>query len=356
MQISLDGRWLQTGIGRYIEGLLAGVKGKLNGIDLHVLTMPEYSARVADLCDHVSFCDASIYSLQEQLCVPWACRKSDLLHVPHYNAPIVWGKKLVITIHDLIHLENPARYAASLYAKPMLSAAARKADAIITVSQSMKTRLVERLKAPEDKIHVIYNGVDTGFRPGDRRAARSELGELLPSGKILLSVGNNRPHKNLLALIQAFGSASDALTSDWKLLLIAENAEKLVAESRIRERVAIKNKVPEEQLRLMYRAADAFIMPSLNEGFGLPIIEAMASGLAVLCSDIDVFHEVAGKNAVYFNPRSVPEMARTMVEALNNPQHLQPLAEKGVKHASTFTWDACGRRHAELYRDVLRAN
>jgi glycosyltransferase involved in cell wall biosynthesis len=356
MQISLDARWLKTGIGRYVEGVLAGLRGKLNGIDLHVLTMAAYSDRVADLCDHVSFCDAPIYSLREQIGVPWKCRNSGLLHVPHYNAPLIWNKKLVVTIHDLIHLENPARYAALVYAGPMLKAVTRKADAIITVSRSVKTRLVDELKVPGDKIRVIYNGVDPSFRPGEKAAARSDFGEILPSGKILLAIGNNRPHKNLRTLVQAFESATGALPSDWKLMLIAEGAGELIERTKIPERIVGRDRVSEEQLRLIYRAADAFIMPSLNEGFGLPIIEAMASGLPVLCSDIEVFREVAGENAQYFNPRSATDMARTIVEALNAPQCLQSLADGGKMRASLFSWESCGREHAEVYRSVLQAN
>lgn len=356
MQISLDARWLRTGIGRYIEGVLAGLNGKLNGIDLHVLTMTEYADRVAGLSDHVSFCNAPIYSLQEQINVPWRCRHSELLHVPHYNAPLAWNKKLIVTIHDLIHLENPARYAASLYARPMLRSAAKKANAIITVSQHAKSRLMDQLKIPEDKIRVIYNGVDPSFQPGDKTAARRQLGDSFLQGKLLLAVGNSRPHKNLRALIDAFEDAANALGPEWKLLLIAEGAGEMTQGVKSGERILIRGRVSEEQLRLIYQAADAFIMPSLNEGFGLPIVEAMASGLPVLCSDIDVFHEVAGDSALYFDPRSATTIARALVEILNHPQCLQPLSDKGKKRAALFTWEACGRGHAELYRSILQAN
>jgi glycosyltransferase involved in cell wall biosynthesis len=356
MQISLDARWLRTGIGRYVEGLLAGLDGKLNDIDLHVLTMAAYSDRVAGLCDAVSFYDAPIYSLQEQAGVPWKCRKSELLHVPHYNAPLAWNKKLVVTIHDLIHLENPARSAAFLYARLMLKAAARKADAIITVSRSAKWKLMEQLNISESKIHVIYNGVDPSFHPGDRESARSELNEVVPRGKLLLAVSNIRPHKNLHTLVQAFDSATSALPLDWKLLIIADGAERFAGEAKNRERIITKDRVSEEQLRLMYRAADAFIMPSLNEGFGLPIIEAMASGLPVLCSDIDVFREVAGENAHYFDPRSMGGICRVIVETLKSPDCLQRHIESGKARASLFTWDACGCKHAEVYRAVLQTS
>lgn len=242
MRISLDARWLQTGIGRYIEGVLAGLNGNLQGIDLHVLTMAAYSDRVARLADHVSYCDAPIYSLREQVGVPWKCRKSDLLHVPHYNIPLVWNRKLVVTIHDLIHLENPARRAASLYARPMLRAATKKADAIIAVSRSAKARLVEQLGVPDEKIHVIYNGVDPSFQPGDKTAARTQLCLAVPAGRILLAVGNSRPHKNLRALIEAFDSACAELSSDWNLLLVADGAEKLIQGAKCAERIIVKER------------------------------------------------------------------------------------------------------------------
>lgn len=356
MQISLDARWLQTGIGRYIEGILKGMRGELDDIGLHVVTMAAHSERVAELCDDVSFYDAPIYSLQEQLGIPWKCRRSELLHVPHYNVPLVWNKKLIVTIHDLIHLENPASYAAFLYARLMLKAAANKADAIITVSRTVKVRLMEQLKIPESKIHVIYNGVDPSFCPGDKVAARNKLNQISPPGKILLAVSNCRPHKNLRNLLQAFESASNSLPSDWKLLIIAAGAESLIQGTNSRERIIVRDRVSEEQLRLLYRAADAFIMPSLNEGFGLPVIEAMASGLPVLCSDIDVFREVAGENAYYFDPRSAVDIGNALVETLNAPQCLRRLADGGKMRASLFSWESCGREHAEVYRSVLRAN
>jgi alpha-1,3-rhamnosyl/mannosyltransferase len=266
----------------------------------------------------------------------------------------VWTKKLIVTIHDIIHLDNPASHAASLYARPTLRAAAKKADAIITVSQNAKRRLVDQLRVPDKKIHVIYNGVDPSFRPGDKSAARSDLGHAFPAGRILLVVGNSRPHKNLLTLIQAFDIATAILPPEWKLLLVAEGANRLIEQTRIQQdRIIIKTQVSEEQLRLIYRAADAFIMPSLNEGFGLPIIEAMASGLPVLCSDIEVFREIAGESAKYFDPQNADEIAHTIAKVLTNQQCLQMLSDDGKKRAALFDWDKSGREHAELYRMVL---
>lgn len=356
MQISLDARWLRTGIGRYIEGLLGGLKGKLNDVDLHVLTMEAYSSRVEDLGDHVSLCNSPIYSLQEQISVPWNCRQSDLLHVPHYNVPLLWNKKLVVTIHDITHLVNPARYAATIYARVMLPAAVKKADAIITVSEDAKVRLVDRLAAPQRKIHVIYNGVNPSFRPGDRSEARNRLGDEFPRGRILLAIGNARPHKNLSNLIQAFEIAAQSISSDWKLLLVADGADKLLQPTQFqRTRILTKSNISDDQLRLMYQAADAFIMPSLNEGFGMPIVEAMASGLPVLCSDIDVFREVAADSAHYFNPGDANSIAQGIMKSLNNTECLQALAANGINRAALFSWDTCARKHAEVYRTVLQS-
>ena len=355
MQISLDARWLRTGIGRYIEGLLGGLKGKLNDFELHVLTMNEYSSRLRTQCDHISFYDSPIYSLQEQFGVPWNCRQSDLLHVPHYNVPLVWNKKLVVTIHDTTHLENPASYAASIYARPMLRAAVKKADAIITVSETAKKRLIDCVSAPEHKFHVIYLGVDPAFRPGSKIEARRKLGEDFPTGSLLLAGGNSRPHKNLANLILAFEMAARSLPPDWKLLLVSDGADKLLKPTQFhQERILIKSDVAEEQLRLLYQAADAFIMPSLNEGFGLPVIEAMASGLPVLCADIDVFREVAADAAHYFDPRDNALMSRAIVELLSNADCLRTLAAKGLSRAPLFSWNTCGQKHADVYRLLLQ--
>ncbi len=148
--VVIDARWLRTGIGRYTLSLLQGLRDHLQNVSLTCITQPQYVDLVSGLCERVITCDANIYGLKEQLALPWLARAASVLYAPHYNIPVMWRRRLLVTIHDLNHLLNTTyrrSWKSRLYAKPLLSFAAANADVIITPSEYTKAMLSEHLNA-----------------------------------------------------------------------------------------------------------------------------------------------------------------------------------------------------------------
>ncbi len=207
-RLTIDARWLVGGIGTYTRNLLQGLSRHGNGFEIHAITRDVHRDEVRQWCSEVTVVNVPIYTLREQWAVPRAARGCNLLHVPHYNAPLLGRGPMVASILDLIHIMDKG-YNRSLqswvYARPMFHLVARKAEHIVTISEYSKAQIVERLGVPASKVTVICCGVDGDFRPVDRAGAiesvREELGIQEP---YLLYVGSLKPYKNVSTLLQAF--------------------------------------------------------------------------------------------------------------------------------------------------------
>jgi glycosyltransferase involved in cell wall biosynthesis len=287
-----------------------------------------------------------------------------LLHSPHYNAPLLHRGNLVVTIHDLIHVTDPRfkrTLAARFYAWPMFHLVARRADRIIANSEFTKQQIVEHLAVPPAKVSVAYLGVGSHFCPQDRKQAFVRVSPLLGLKRpYVLFVGNLKPNKNVKTLIRAFsqmcahrdfGHQLVILGDDrkWKAGLISE-CEKL----GISDRARFVAHVPYEDLPWIYGAAEMLVMPSLIEGFGLPVLEAMACGTPVVCSRAASLPEVAGDAAEYFEPTRVDDLANALERVLGSRELQETLRRKGRERVGLFSWEECARRHYEAYRQVLQ--
>lgn len=361
----IDARWMRSGIGRYILNLLAGLGRYRNGFAARALVQRADAEQVKRFCDEVSVVDLPIYTLREQFAVPRAARGADLLHVPHYNAPVFYGGKLLVTIHDLIHLSdaayrrNPKGWA---YARPMLHWVARKACHIVTVSEYSKSQIVERLGIVPEKVTVIHNGVGPGFSCVDSQAAFQTVAAQLGGDRpYLLYVGNLKPHKNLFTLLRAFALLRSRGASHCRLMIVGDDGKwkhALIRECfrlRLEGHVSFVPQVSDELLPQLYAAAEVLVMPSLIEGFGYPVVEAMACGTPVVCSREAALPEVAGDAAEFFDPKSVEDMALAIERVLRSSELRAALRKKGLERAKTFSWDECARRHFRLYSDLLEA-
>lgn len=358
----IDARWLHTGIGRYVMNLLEGLKHR-RGFSVHALVRKRDAGMLRHLCDGVTIADLPIYGWREQFAVPWAARGADMLHVPHYNAPVMFQRDLVVTIHDLIHLMEPPfsnSIASRAYAWPMMSFAIRKARSIVTVSNYSKRQLVQRLGVPEEKVAVIYNGVHPRFRCLDHEAAqkRVEAGfSIRPP--FLLYVGNLKPHKNLELLLRGFSLLRLHGTCRHGLVIVGEGKKQrallssLCARLGISAQVRFIPRVDDDALPDLYAAADAFVMPSLMEGFGYPVVEAMACGTPVVCSRASVLPEIAGEAAQFFDPTNCEDLAEAIENVLHSSQRREILRRRGLERARIFGWEECGRSHAELYKKLM---
>jgi glycosyltransferase involved in cell wall biosynthesis len=238
---------------------------------------------------------------------------------------------MVVTVHDLIHLTLPRRNQGErLYALWMVGRAVRKSRAVLTVSDAVAAQIRERY--PGSKVIVTPNGVDARFRPGQKR------------GQYFLFVGNDKPHKNLTTLLAAFRRVR-AEQPELKLV-VAGGA------SPEEEGVTAAGFVSAEELAALYGEAIALVQPSIEEGFGLPMLEAMASGTAVIASRARALLEVASGAAIHVDARSESALAEAMLELARDDQKRRSLIALGLRRADEFTWRNCAQRTLRAYREA----
>lgn len=286
-----------------------------------------------------------------------------MLHVPHYNAPLLQRTPLVITIHDIIHITDPAyrgSFKAWAYARPVLSLVVRKARHIITVSDYSKAQIIERLGVPSSKVSTIYCGVNGEFLPIDKEeafnAAREGLGLHEP---YLLYVGSLKPYKNVPSLIRAFAILRRESNIPQRLVILGEDAQwksslvEELARLRMEERTTFVPHVNNELLPKIYAAADLLVMPSRMEGFGLPVLEAMACGTPVVCSRAASLTEVGGEAVMYFDPQSPEDLAHAIEQVLSSKELRENMRAKGLERAALFTWKKSIENHVRVYQAVL---
>ena len=361
--VTIDARWLLGGIGTYTRHLLAGLSKLRNSFDILAITREQHAESVSNWCENIKIVDVPIYTIKEQLAVPWAAKGTDLLHVPHYNVPVFHRGPLVVSILDLIHVTDPAyrgRFNSRIYAKPMLNLAARKADHIITISDFSKAQIVEHLGVPPEKITTIHCGVNGQFHCIDRDEAFAAVSEQLQlRGPYILYVGNLKPHKNVSVLLKAFASLRKRNAIPHSLLIIGDDKHWKRSLMEEAQRLAIGDAtyfvphVSNPLLSNVYAAADLLVMPSRIEGFGLPVLEAMASGTPVICSRAASLPEVAADAALYFDPTSHEELVVEIERVLASDPLQRSLRKNGLERAKQLTWQSSVQKHVDLYHRLL---
>jgi glycosyltransferase involved in cell wall biosynthesis len=353
-----------SGIGTYLKNLLENYARMEREFSFRVAcprqeSMREFgSARLTWIR-----ADAPIYSLREQWQIPRVATGSDLLHCPHYNVPCFYRGRLIVTIHDLTHIMDRTfrRTLPSLvYVRPMLAIASRKADHIITDSEFTKRQIVERLRVPPEKVTVIYLGASPLFRACNHEDAFQLASSALQLRRpYLLYIGALKPHKNIPTLIRAFALLRGRKKVEQQLLIVGDDPRwkeglvSLCSQLGIAGHVSFFPHLAHAILPQVYGGADLMAMPSFIEGFGLPVLEAMACGTPVVCSRAASLPEVAGDAAEYFEPTSVESLAAAMERVLGSAERQAELRRRGLERVKLFSWDDCARRHCEVYRSVL---
>jgi glycosyltransferase involved in cell wall biosynthesis len=361
-RLIIDARWLYTGLAAYTRQLIRALHESGN-FPVTLITLPEHSQALSQFGYEMVLSNARIYSLREQIDIARAARGYEVLHVPHYNAPLLRHGALLVTIHDLTHLldETMGRSLKSrLYARPMLRHVAKRADHIFTESEYSRRTIVEHLGADPNKITITYTGVPLHIYPEPRDESRGRTNEAFGfSGDYLLFVGNLKPHKNVHGLLKAFGLIRQRGRLPHTLLVIGDDPhwrpllQREAAEMGISGRVVFAGRAADNQVRAAYSGADLTVMPSFQEGLGLPVIESMACGTPVACSNVASLPEAAGDAAEYFSP-SDPESIATAIETvlLSNERWAQ-LQQAGFAQAARFNWRECAARHFPVYRSFL---
>jgi glycosyltransferase involved in cell wall biosynthesis len=370
--IGIDARKIQDfGIGTYVRSLVRS----LAAIDAEnryvLLAKPGDRDGLSDLPDNfqVALESSPVYSIRELVALSWHLyrRKLDLYHSTHYVLPAWVQSKVVVTIHDIIHLLYPEflpSNLAFLYAQRMIRRSLTRGDRIIAVSQNTRFDLMQHFDIDGEKIQVVHNGVDDAFR---QRLAPEELQRWLRDLGVpqpyLLFVGNPaKPHKNLDTLVQAYARARRMAQFDAPLICVgSRQGSEFKIRSRaeylgIGDRVRLLGHVAQEAMPAIYQGATLFLYPTLYEGFGLPVIEAMASGVAVITSNTSALKEIAEGYALLVDPLDLDGMAKAIAHLMGSPERRAAFVERGLRRAEEFRWDEMARKTLDIYLSVIEGS
>jgi glycosyltransferase involved in cell wall biosynthesis len=300
----------------------------------------------------------------EQTALPLELRgiDADLVH-GLVNVLPLWGKTPgVVTVHDLSFVRLPEVLPAAkrAYLTRLCSASCRRARRVIAVSRQTADDVHKYFAVPTERIEIVPNGVGPEFTPdADFDAAKFRRAHNLPE-RFVLYLGTLEPRKNLEQLLRAFAAwRSWTAETDHDVELVVAGGKgwfydqifATVTELRLTNFVRFPGYIPTEDLVNWYRAAEVFVYPSLMEGFGLPVLEAMACGTPVICSDLPSLRDVAGDAALFFHPQDEPELVQCLERALISPSVRHHLRKAGLERAAHFSW----ARTAEATLDVYRA-
>jgi glycosyltransferase involved in cell wall biosynthesis len=301
--------------------------------------------------------------------IPMALRRQnvDVVHVPHHEAPLFIRSKMVVTIHDCVHLLFPhedsskfQNYRSYLKTKRVVESARH----VLAVSKSTKEDLINIFNPPESQISVVHNALDERFAFANTPQERKQVLERYQlKDPFLLYAGRIRPHKNLHRLIEAFAVLKNELVDDeryknLKLIIIGDELSKhqylrlTVIRSGVQQDVRFFGFVPYHILRVFYQSAVLFAFPSLYEGFGLPPLEAMANRTPVIASNTSSLPEVLGDAAVLVNPENVFDIARGMKLILADDVLRRKLIQKGVDQVAKFSWRVAAEKVVQTYELV----
>jgi glycosyltransferase involved in cell wall biosynthesis len=368
VRIAIDARKLRDyGVGTYIRNLLRHLARMDDTNEYVVLCRPDDATFAAELGENFRpVAQSSLqYSVREQLALPLELRRerADLFHAPHYVLPALTPCRSVVTIHDCIHLRFPQYLPNRLgyaYARSALWVATHRSARVFTVSEASKRDILEYFDVPESKIAVIYNAIDERFNeePAADEVMRVKERYQL-NDPFILYAGNIKPHKNLERLIEAFHIIRKGELEYVKLLIIGDEISKYAALRRtvhrykLHKHVRFFGFVPDATLAILYRLARVFVFPSLYEGFGLPPLEAMASGTPVITSNVSSLPEVVGDAAMLIDPYQPDAIAGAMRRVMLDDRLRDDMRERGLMRAREFSWGRSVTRIKEIYDEVL---
>ncbi len=367
MRIAIDARKLHDfGIGTYIRNLLKYLARLDRETEYVLLCRPQDAALADGLGPNFRAVvePSRPYSVAEQVMLParLVMQNVTLLHEPHYVLPPLVPCRAVVTIHDCIHLMFPQYLPSRLahaYARANLWVAARRAERIFTVSETSKADILRYCDVPAERVIVVYNAIDDRFAISPDMEAIERVRERYRlNGPFALYVGNIKPHKNLERLIDAFDLVRRGGFERLELLIIGDQISKYprlrraVDKHKLHKHVRFLGFVADDTLAALYRLATVFVFPSLYEGFGLPPLEAMASGTPVVTSNRSSLPEVVGDAAVLVDPYSAASIAEGIQRVLGDADLRRTLAARGLARAMEFSWESSVRRIHEVYMDV----
>ena len=307
------------------------------------------------------------YSIREQFSIPSKLLRlaPHVFHTPHYVLPALTPCRSIVTIHDCIHLLFPEYLEgriARTYARSSFWTAVNRANRILTVSEASKRDILRFFSVPPDKVTVIYNAIAEHFFEPPSQQLLSEVRERYQlNDRFIMYAGNVKPHKNLERLIEAFVLLRKMEgNADLQLLITGSEVSKYTMLRRAVHRHNLHKFVrflgyqSERTLATLYRLADVFVFPSLYEGFGLPPVEAMASGTPVVVSKVSSLPEVVGDSGVLVNPYDATSIANGVQTVLTDTNFAEDLKKRGLARSRTFSWEKSIERIHRIYQEVAK--
>jgi glycosyltransferase involved in cell wall biosynthesis len=369
MRIAFDGTALRpgrTGVGYYTEHLLHHLARAATNDELIVVsnrsidtTSPLPSrVRVATPARRVP----RLVWMQTLAVTALREVEADVVHFTNGMLPLMSPVPTVVTIHDmslrLYPRYHPPRRV--ILNRPLVDLAARRADAIIAPSESAKRDIVRLYNLDPHRVHVVYEAAAPSFRRVNDTAALERVRRRFGlAERIILYVGTIEPRKNLPTLIDAFaerrrsGELSHQLVCVGPYGWLSRGINEQIARANVGDAIKFTGYVPFEDLPALYSLAEMFVYPSMYEGFGLPVVEAMACGVPVLTSSTSALQEIAGGYAYLVDPMDVDAIARGIADLATDPARRAEFAELGKRRARDFSWDRAAEATLKVYAEAL---
>ena len=366
-----------AGIGRYCRELIRALAQVDQDNEYLLLIAGNSSPEEKDKLDsafagarnfsyrHLRLSERWLYRLWHRLQLPLPIEivsgRLDLFHSPDFTLPPTRART-ILTVHDLSFLRVPQHADPRLrqYLHKVVPRSVRRADLVLADSESTKRDLIELLDTPVERVRVVMAGVDAHFQPVTDEAALTRIRERyrLPE-RFILSVGTLQPRKNFVGLIEAFHQMRQRTHAPQRLVIVGQKGWlydeifATVATLGLEEQVSFLGFVADEDLPALYTLADLFAFPSFYEGFGIPILEAMACGTPVVASDASSLPEVVGEAGLMVKPEDTAALAEAMERALDDAALRVELIARGREQARRFTWEQSARQLHAAYQAVM---
>lgn len=382
MRIGIDARFLthpqKGGFKTYTENLILALAG-IDKENEYILYLDRQPLQDFPMPNQPNFTFRVVSGVHQIYGMPWREQYSlrrqikkdrpDLFHAPCLTAPVLLDLPLVVTIHDMIWY-YPDRYSGNRlslgkrglmrwYYQTVPKVAARRANAVITVSEAARQSILKYLRIDEDRIFVTHEAASSIFRPLEDCRAEHILAKYQLRSNFILGIGSADPRKNIKTLIRAYALLPEPLRQTYQLAIIYNHKSLASASFQEAEHLGILNhvlfleEVSDQDLVHLYNMASLFVFPSLEEGFGLPPLEAMACGTPVLAANNSSIPEIVGDAALQFSAENVRELTDLISNVLTNLNLQQDMKKRGIDQAATFSWRNCALETLKIYEKVV---
>ncbi|MBU2514795.1 glycosyltransferase [bacterium] len=364
--IHLDCRQFgSSGIGTYIENLISQYQKLDSDLQFKLLLKREHIKNLSSNPDfQLNEYNEPIYSIMEQF--KWVSRVNPfgVLHVPHYNAPLLYPGKLIVTVHDVCHIAMRQyfpgllkRLYSSLFFKRILVKAAH----IITVSNFSKAEIMRYFDIDPEKISVIYNGVNSIYHPIEKEESDKVLERYRLPNEYILFLGNIKAHKNITGVLASYRKAVSMDNSLPPLVILGNNEKmkeefcdinSILSDKLIHNKIIFTGILPTEALPSIYSRALIFLFPSFYEGFGLTSLEAMACGTPVITSNVSAIPEVVDNAALLVNPHDNEQIASSILRLAADSELQRDYIQRGFDQVKKYSWEKSAESHLQIFRKV----